>query len=42
MRIHDASSLGASCQDRWLQAVRDENLNITHRNDIGEKRGTML
>ena len=28
--------------DWWWQAVRDEILNIMHRNNIGEKRGTWM
>ena len=31
-----------SADRMWLQAVRDEILNIMHRNNIGEKRGTWM
>ena len=30
------------CKGTLLQAVRDEILNIMHRNNIGEKRGTWM
>ena len=35
-------NVGVQCKERAYVQVRDEILNIMHRNNIGEKRGTWM